>query len=273
MDRQQLIIFTDLDGTLLDHHDYSWAAAKPALQKLQELAIPVIICTSKTAAEVQQLHQELQLTTPYIVENGAGIIFSAKNSDLKETAHFFGRPYTELTHLVRQLRNDKGYRFVGFNDFSVADVCAETGLDENSAALAKQRLFSEPIRWDDTPAALANFRNDLVAHKLQLLRGGRFYHILDAKADKGTAVHWLTKYYRQQHPDQRWFSVALGDGPNDQAMMEASDLAVIIPSQSGVAPEPRYGKILHAKKPGPTGWNQAIHDILILYTDKGIDHG
>ena len=273
MDRQQLIIFTDLDGTLLDHHNYSWAPAQPALSKLKELDIPVIICTSKTAAEVKELHQNLQLTTPFIVENGAGIIFPEKPPEHKESAHFFGKPYTELTQFVQQLRRQKNYQFTGFSDFSVAEVVKETGLEPNSAALAKQRLFSEPIRWDDTPEALEQFRRDLANHRLQLLRGGRFYHILDQKADKGTALHWLTKYYRQQNPSQKWFSVALGDGPNDQAMMEASDLAVIIPSQSGVAPKPRCGKILHAKAPGPCGWNQAIHDILLLYTDKGIDHG
>ena len=29
-----LIIFTDLDGSLLDHHDYSWKPAQPWLDKL-----------------------------------------------------------------------------------------------------------------------------------------------------------------------------------------------------------------------------------------------
>ena len=273
MNRQQLVIFTDLDGTLLDHHSYSWAAARPALQKLKELEIPVIICTSKTAAEVKQLHRALQLTTPFIVENGAGIIFPANGSQQEDTAHFFGKDYAELTRVVHQLRKDKGYCFSGFSDFSVADVCAETGLDVQSATLAKERLFSEPIRWDDDADALELFRADLASYNLQLLQGGRFYHILDAKADKGTATHWLIKYYRQQHQNQHWFSVALGDGPNDQAMMEACDLAVIIPSQSGVAPEPRCGKVLHATESGPSGWNQAIQDILLLYTHKGATHG
>jgi len=28
---RRLIVFTDLDGTLLNHGDYSWEAARPAL--------------------------------------------------------------------------------------------------------------------------------------------------------------------------------------------------------------------------------------------------
>ncbi len=273
MYRQNLIIFTDLDGTLLDHHTYRWDAALPALRMLKQHEIPVIICTSKTAAEVRELHRELALTTPYIVENGAGIILPERETVNGESAHFFGREYPELIDLVHRLRRDRGYRFQGFSDFSVSDVMEQTGLPKSSAELARQRLCSEPIRWDDSHEALERFRHDLAAKKLQLLRGGRFYHILDRTADKGTAVLWLTKYYRDHFPGHNWFSIALGDGPNDRAMMEAADLAVIIPSRSGVAPEPRCGKILHAKEPGPAGWNRAIHDILLLYTDKGADHG
>ncbi len=273
MNRQRLIIFTDLDGTLLDHHSYRWDAAVPALEKLAELEIPVILCTSKTAAEVAEIHAALGLAAPVIVENGAGIILAPKDAEAAGNAHFFGKPYAELIPLVHKIRADKEYCFQGFSDFSVAEVMAATGLDEQAAILARQRLGSEPIIWQDSPEALARFRQELAGYNLQLLRGGRFFHILDNRADKGTAVHWLLGYFRRQQAHPKLFSVALGDGPNDRAMMEAVDLAVIIPNPSGIAPEPRCGKILHAKQPGPSGWNRAIHDILLLYTDKGAEHG
>ena len=257
MQRQQLIIFTDLDGSLLDHHSYSWAPAKPALQQLKRLQIPLILCTSKTAAEVSKLHQHLQLDTPFIVENGAGIILS----QAEESAHFFGKPYLELIDLVQRLRQEKGYRFSGFHDFTVAEVVAETGLDVPRAKLAKQRLCSEPLRWDDDQEALADFQRELAAHDLQLLRGGRFYHVLSATTGKGTALRWLLNNYPSS-PQQDWYSVALGDGPNDQTMLEAADLAVVIPSQSGLAPEPKNVTVIHAQEPGPVGWNQTVLEIL-----------
>jgi len=255
--RQQLIIFTDLDGTLLDHHSYSWAPAKLALQQLKMLQIPLILCTSKTAAEVSQLHHELQLTTPFIVENGAGILLSpAENS-----AHFFGKAYPELIDLVQRLRREKGYRFSGFHDYSVAELVAETGLDVAGAKLAKQRLCSEPIRWDDNQKALADFQRELAVHDLQLLRGGRFYHVLSKKADKGTAMRWLLNNYPMP-AEQSWYSVALGDGPNDQSMLEVADLAVVIPSASGLAPKPKHDNVIYAQESGPVGWNQTVLEIL-----------
>lgn len=257
MQAQQLIIFTDLDGTLLDHHSYSWQAAQAALQQLQSQQVPLILCTSKTAAEVSKLHQELNLTTPYIVENGAGIILPGND----EPAHFFGTTYSGLIDLVQQLRKNKGYRFKGFNDFSISEVMKETGLKRADAELAKQRLCSEPIRWEDSQDALVKFRTDLAANDLQLLRGGRFYHVLSQAADKGTALRWLLHHYPgKEHTN--WYSVALGDGPNDQSMLEAADLAVVIPAASGLCPEPKNTPTIYAQEPGPSGWNQAVLEIL-----------
>ena len=257
MHRHQLIIFTDLDGTLLDHHNYSWQAALPALQRLRELRVPLVLCTSKTAAEVSLLHRQLQLTTPYIVEKGAGIILTPADT----SAHFFGKPYGELVAQLQQLRQTHGYRFVGFSDLSSAEVAAETGLDTEAAGLARQRLCSEPIRWQDSQQALVDFQQHLAQYDLQLLRGGRFYHVLVKEADKGTALRWLLANY----PDdisRNWYSIALGDGPNDESMLAAADLAVVIPSESGVAPEPDNSQIIYAEEPGPAGWNRAVLEIL-----------
>lgn len=260
MQRPQLILFTDLDGTLLDHHSYSWQAARPALQQLREQQIPLILCTSKTAAEVSLLHQELDLSTPFIVENGAGIILSPG----QESAHFFGNPYPELIDLVQQLRQQYGYRFKGFNDFSITDVVAETGLDVAAAKRSKQRLCSEPIRWDDDLKALEAFRTHLTKHDLQLLRGGRFYHVLSNRADKGIALRWLLEHYPAKI-NSNWYSVALGDGLNDQSMLEAADLAVVVPAASGLSPKPQKVTIIHAPQQGPDGWNLAVLDVLRLH--------
>ena len=65
----KLLVSTDFDGTLLDHYTYSWDAAKPALERLKALNVPVVINTSKTFSEVVQLQESLELAAPFIVEN------------------------------------------------------------------------------------------------------------------------------------------------------------------------------------------------------------
>ena len=73
MDKPKLLIFTDLDGTLLDHYTYLWEDAIPALEKLFLFDIPVILCTSKTKDESVYFRGQIGLDHPFIVENGAAI--------------------------------------------------------------------------------------------------------------------------------------------------------------------------------------------------------
>ncbi|MBP1733392.1 MAG: mannosyl-3-phosphoglycerate phosphatase, partial [Deltaproteobacteria bacterium] len=68
-----IVIFTDLDGTLLDSMTYSFEPARPALRKLKDLGIPLIICSSKTRLEIERYRQEFGSLYPFVAENGGGI--------------------------------------------------------------------------------------------------------------------------------------------------------------------------------------------------------
>jgi mannosyl-3-phosphoglycerate phosphatase len=65
------VVFTDLDGTLLDHNTYSWDAARPAIERLKLCEIPLVLVTSKTRAEVELWRNQLGNHHPFVIENGA----------------------------------------------------------------------------------------------------------------------------------------------------------------------------------------------------------
>lgn len=54
--QQPLLVFSDLDGTLLDSHSYDWQPAT-WLTRLREANVPVILCSSKTSAEMLYLQK------------------------------------------------------------------------------------------------------------------------------------------------------------------------------------------------------------------------
>ena len=53
------LIFTDLDGTFLNHHDYSFEESKEALGLVKKKQIPLIFTTSKTRIEVEELQSKV----------------------------------------------------------------------------------------------------------------------------------------------------------------------------------------------------------------------
>ena len=50
---RKFVIYTDLDGTLLDHVTYTFHPALDALELIEKKKIPLIISTSKTRPEIE----------------------------------------------------------------------------------------------------------------------------------------------------------------------------------------------------------------------------
>ena len=253
-----LLIFSDLDGSLMEHETYSVEPAKPALDAVQKRAIPLILNSSKTAIEIMAIQQLHGLVGPFICENGAALYELADAPPIS-----FGLPCTQWLPRIHSLREDKQLKFAGFSDWSPAEISSLTGLNPEQAAQAKQREYSEPILWRDSTAAKAEFLEELKRHELQLLEGGRFSSI-QSLFDKSDAMRWIAE--KNKAPSSQAITVALGDSPNDSAMLNAADIAVIIKSaKSNQIHCHKAGKIIRTIKPGPAGWNDAVLEILSLF--------
>ena len=276
------LLFTDLDGSLLDHHDYDYSAALPAINKLTQCNIPWIITTSKTAAEVIELRAELENTYPFIVENGAGIFWpeGVLDSQLLQNSQVLQNVVVqkwaqdfeymslspvlmpEILQLAKMYKQQMGLSFIGFSEMSAQQVADCTGLTLEKAIKAKQRDFSEPLLWQDSEESLVKLTEAMSSHGLQLIKGGRFVHLM-GQSNKGLALKVLADYYHQawQEPVE---TMALGDGNNDIPLLQASDYPVIIRSPVNPAPVVNHNKVFITQENGPVGWNQAVLDWLEL---------
>ncbi|MEC3862429.1 HAD-IIB family hydrolase [Mesobacterium sp. TK19101] len=247
-----IVVFTDLDGTLLDHDTYSYAAAAPALNALRVQRIPLILTTSKTAAEVAPLHTELGLgATPAIVENGAGVFRPGAKDGDSDAA------YRRIRAVLNSIPRSVSEPFRGFGDMDASELSQITGLPARAATLARQRCHSEPGLWTGTDDQERAFVAALAAHGIAARWGGRFLTLsfgrtkADAMQDIATELAATV-------------TIALGDAPNDREMLESADLGIIVrndhapplPPLSGEAD----GRILRTDAPGPEGWNIAVLD-------------
>ena len=249
------IVFTDLDGTLLDHEDYSAAGAETAIAVLQQREIPLVICSSKTAAEIARLRDELGFThCPAIVENGAGLL--PANAGRAEPAP----QHERLLQILQELPVDLRTHFSGFSDWSLDTLMRETGLDKGYAERAARRDYSEPGRWYGDSDTLTRFTAELEQRGIRAQRGGRFL-TLGFEADKVDRMLELLHRHRAEHGDGAT-CIALGDAPNDIAMLRAADVGIIVPNPAhdGIPPLPeeQTGQIRRARRPGPSGWAESL---------------
>lgn len=271
-----LLIFTDLDGTLLDHHDYNFAPAVATIKLINKLDIVWIFNTSKTLAELLTLRETLSNQHPMIVENGGGIAIPAdyplalpsplKRAPRKSTSDLVHRDFQLITmgepreHILKILKPLRAqFSFTGFNDMSVVELVEFTSLSTEQAEQALQRDFSEPIIWQDSEEKFEQFHQLVTEHSLHLLRGGRFIHVI-GNSNKGMAMRWLATLYRQTRPELK--TVALGDGENDIAMLEEADIPVIIRSPVHSPPPVQRKNTILTQGYGPSGWSQALHALL-----------
>lgn len=275
-----LLVFSDLDGTLLDHHSYSYDAAKPALLHLFGQNIPLILNTSKTFTETLTIQDEFGGFHPFVVENGAVIAipenyfnqipeYDTSITDDQGRSFFIkqlGMDYSNILRHLNRLRREFGFKFRGFGDMSDEEVATHTGLSIAKAADSRKRLASEPLLWEDQPQRLSEFIQELAALKLTLIQGGRFWHVKSA-SDKADAMQWLHRQYQQQQPKANFINVALGDSPNDQTMLEKADIAVVIAGLGGHRIELNgAANQFYTALTGPWGWERAIHQILLTYS-------
>jgi len=255
------LVFTDLDGTLLDHESYDFSPALPALRALKQRGIPLVLVSSKTLDELRQLARTLNIQGPVVAENGAVIAYPGETPQIAPPGYHLLRDF-----LIDQ-RSNPDFDTLGFGDMSLEEVMQATGLPRDDARLAMRRLASEPFLWRGEGESLAAFRKEAGKYRLRLHQGGRFMH-LQSDTDKGIAVnHVINRLRRTGKHITR--TIALGDSDNDREMLLAVDHPVIIrkPNGSHLTLPERPDAIL-SELPGPAGWNQTILQLLQKYTDN-----
>jgi len=264
------IFFTDLDGTLLDHRTYDYFPALPALARLKEKQIPLVFCTSKTAAEMIPFRTEIKNEDPFIVENGGGIYipksyFATLPVESRKRNHFLvisrGLPYIQLQKILARISGECGLTVQSFDQLTATELVERSGLSLEQAQRSLQREFDLPFSIVSPHPNRSQLEEKVQQLGLKLIQGGRFFH-LSSNSEKGEAVAQLIGLY-QANRGGPVRSMGLGDSRNDLRMLEEVDIPVIIPNPHSIAPlADEFPGGHRAHTPGPKGWNDAVLSLL-----------
>lgn len=268
------LLFTDLDGSLLDSATYSFDKAQPALDILRSHTVPVILVSGKTRAEIEPLRERLNHQAPFIVENGAAVYvpfetfgFTPERSRRRSSYHVIelGTPYALLRDVLRQIEDAVGTPLRGFGDLSVDEVMATTGLSREDALRAMLREFDEPFLVNGPPKLIEEICRQIVTRGLNWTRGGRFFHLM-GNNDKGRAAAILLRCYKRQgretdSPDLE--TIGIGDSLNDLPLLLTVDHPILVQKPDGsYDPDINLSNLIRAPGVGPVGWNHAVLDML-----------
>jgi mannosyl-3-phosphoglycerate phosphatase len=262
----KLVIFTDLDGTLLDRNTYSFKPAQPALRLIKQKDVPLVLSSSKTMAEIEFYRRELENGHPFISENGGAVFipkdyFSFRFPYDRKTDRFFvlelGIFYPRIIEILNSIKKETGIPIRGFSDLTEKEISSLCALDLKKAAWAKKREYDEPFIIEGGEKEIEIVRRKIEEKGMTYAWGGRFHHLL-GKNDKGKAVEILKKLYENQFISIS--TVGIGDSLNDLPMLSVVDHPIFLKGEDCVSPEAfspiQNCTVVHGT--GPQAWNEAI---------------
>lgn len=262
------VVFTDLDGTLLDRFSYSYDQALEAISLLHSKEIPVVFCSAKTRAEQEAYRKELNIKDPFIVENG-GAIFIPRDYFLfpfnhhKATKDYLvielGISHQKVREALKRIENEVGCHIKGFRDISPEEIAQDTGLNLKFAALAKQREYDETFKIEDTQEKIKSALDKIEEAGLTYVRGGKYYDAMGGN-DKGKATEILIELFKKKLGKIE--TIGIGDSQNDVSMLKAVDIPVLVQKPDNRWEEVNLAGIYKVDGMGPQGWSRAIHELI-----------
>jgi mannosyl-3-phosphoglycerate phosphatase len=154
----RIVVFSDVDGVLRAPHTPAFTTAAAVLKQLAPDDTALVLCSDKTRAELEFVQQKLDITHPFICENGGAVIIPGGYFDVEIPnsrgvggwqAVEFGRAYADVVDILHRTAERQRIDIVGFSDMSIEEVARECRLPLLEARLAKLREYEEPFRLVD----------------------------------------------------------------------------------------------------------------------------
>lgn len=268
-DTMQKVIFTDIDGTLLDSYFPDLNKAKKLVEKTLKNGIHLILCSSKTELEQDLIRSNIHLKEPFIVENGGATIIPLgyfKKSKFNHSKKFQNKYIIEtggssfkIRSLLKKIRTKHKINFKGTSDLSIAELSKITKLSEDYAKRMIKRKYSETIVQIDSKD-MAYFVTNLEELGLKVIPGGQYFDITLGN-DKGTAAKILMEIFRKEYENDVIF-FGIGDSKNDESMLSLMNHSILVQKPDASWQNLRIDNLQKVKGIGTRGWEVALEIIL-----------
>ena len=256
-----LIIFTDLDGSLLHRDNFKFDKIKDFIKSLLDDGIIIIPNTSKTERETENFLKELGSNLPFISENGSVINgLNLLKKDLPQKL-ILSRNKNELLNVFNNEVPKKLSLKCKWIYLMNKDIQSNIlGLSKNNLVYALDRKFTIPFVFDGTKNEKIELNKILKIKGLTLQEGGRVINLCD-NVSKAKSMQIFLRFYKKNKKEIK--TIAVGDNYNDLDMLKKSDIACLVFNDQFKQDQINLDSLIVSNKPSPEGWADVIKTALV----------
>lgn len=254
--KKQVIIFSDLDGSLLNHSDFKFNKVNIFINKCLDLGIKIIINSSKTKNEIKNVCKDLMINVPFISENGSEI----NNLDLIVTHQtpsiVLSRPKEQIynifkTHIKHTLRK----HCVFIKDLEYKKRVNILGFTDKNVEIALDRKFTHPFIFDGSENEKIELLRATKKLGLNMIQGGRLYNLCD-DTNKGKAMNFVLNILSEE--TDNFVTIGVGDSYNDLEMLNNSDYPCIVRNDFSNFKYNAQANYIISNNEAPSGWMEVV---------------
>ena len=200
-----ILLFSNIDE-VIDAPEAEAASVTAALGGLDREAVALVLCSSRTRAEIEAFQQALAIRHPFVCERGCAAFvpagyFPAEVPGARDVAGYHaievGRPHADIVQTLHQTAARLQIEIDGFSEMAVEDVARECQVSLLQARLAKLREYGECFRIvDPAEATRQRLFKALEGARLRCAAGGS-YHSVTAAVDPGLAMRRIHTLFQQ----------------------------------------------------------------------------
>ena len=253
----KVLIFTDLDGSLLDRDTFKFDKISKFIKDLISKGIFIIPNSSKTKVEIEKFNNDLDEDLPFVVENGAAIYnLNLINSSFPEKISL-SREINEIIEIFDNKISSKYKSKCKFIKDLTSDKQSEIfGLPKDKVKLAINREYTIPLIFEGSKIQKTDLFKSVNNVGLSLQEGGRVINLCD-KISKSKAMKNVVKIFKKISKEEL-ITIGVGDNFNDLDMLKNSDIPCLVFNDKFTMEKININNCLVSKKPAPEGWEEVV---------------
>ena len=257
----KILIFTDLDATLLHRDTFQFDAIKVYLKKLLSDGIFIIPNTSKTEKEILDFNNELGSSLPHIAENGAVIKgLDLLNSNLPKEL-ILSKEKDNLTKIFeKSVPDNLQNKCKWLSEMDKKKQSLIFGLKDEKLKMALDLKYNIPFVFEGNKNEKKELYKIIKKKGLVLQEGGRVINLTD-KVNKAKALQVFVRFFKKKNQNVK--TIAVGDNYNDLDMLKVSDYPCLVFNDKFTLDQIPINDLITTNKPSPEGWADVIKMALV----------